>query len=141
MADRREAARSSTGAAEADIWGGLTGCPSWCTRAQAPVRRGQNRSAPVDLMHLLHGGASDPSRGGGSRTLTSSKVTAISPRGSRSCASRGTTGPGGCRPAGSRRQSVTCALLVAKRPAWGPPQPSALGEEALLCVACTTKRK
>jgi hypothetical protein len=32
MADRREAACSSTSVAEAGIRGGLTGCPSWCTR-------------------------------------------------------------------------------------------------------------
>jgi hypothetical protein len=49
------------------------------------------------------------------------------PRGSGSCVSQGATGPGARRPTGSRSQSVTCAPPVAKRPAWGPPQPSARG--------------
>jgi hypothetical protein len=40
-------------ASEEDRLGACLGAPG----AQAPVRRDQNRSAPVDLGHLLHSGA------------------------------------------------------------------------------------
>jgi hypothetical protein len=47
-------------ASEEDRQGAHLGAPG----AQAPVRRGQNHSAPVDLWHVLHGGAGDPPRVG-----------------------------------------------------------------------------
>jgi hypothetical protein len=64
MADRREAARSSTGAAEAGIRGDRLGARLGAPSAQAPVSHDQNYSAPIDLGHLLHGGIGDTLRVG-----------------------------------------------------------------------------
>jgi hypothetical protein len=83
---------------------------------------------PTPRLHVVSSRGSPPSSraaapmgslepGSPKRRDTSSKVTAISPTRSGSCASWGATGPGACRPAGSRSQSVICAPPVAKRPA------------------------
>jgi hypothetical protein len=64
LVDRQEVACSSTGAVEAGIRGGSTGCLG-ASDARDPIRCSQKCNALVDLGHLLHGGIGDPPRVGG----------------------------------------------------------------------------
>jgi hypothetical protein len=97
--------------------------PFACASASTDAAAANNSPANLARISSCHelGGEGrhpmgSPEHGSPKRRATSSKFTAISPRGNGRCVSRNATSPVH-RPASSRTQSATCAPPGAKRPA------------------------